>query len=227
MVSGSGVCAKRIVVDARHHMLGRLSSIIAKELLNGQKVVVVRCEEICMSGGLVRQKMKYLRFLRKRMNTKPSHGPIHFRAPAKILWRTIRGYASITGYVWFLLCFAHFAISLVRFSCLLWLFQYDSAQDQEGRGCTREASTARRPPAPASPPAPGPPPLRRAASPRPPPPPRATAPRCPARTTEHRGHGSPSAPHTKPNQTRARLRLRPRCLAGATSRSSRIYILKK
>ncbi|KAJ6420796.1 hypothetical protein OIU84_028209 [Salix udensis] len=91
MVSGSGICVKRIVVDARHHMLGRLASIIAKELLNGQRVVVVRCEEICISGGLVRQKMKYLRFLRKRMNTKPSHGPIHFRAPSKILWRTIRG----------------------------------------------------------------------------------------------------------------------------------------
>ncbi|XP_071918597.1 large ribosomal subunit protein uL13y-like [Coffea arabica] len=91
MVSGSGICAKRVVVDARHHMLGRLASIIAKELLNGQKVVAVRCEEICLSGGLVRQKMKYLRFLRKRMNTKPSHGPIHFRAPSKILWRTIRG----------------------------------------------------------------------------------------------------------------------------------------
>ncbi|KAJ6372062.1 hypothetical protein OIU77_002395 [Salix suchowensis] len=91
MVSGSGICVKRVVVDARHHMLGRLASIIAKELLNGQRVVVVRCEEICISGGLVRQKMKYLRFLRKRMNTKPSHGPIHFRAPSKILWRTIRG----------------------------------------------------------------------------------------------------------------------------------------
>ncbi|CAN6487216.1 unnamed protein product [Victoria cruziana] len=72
-------------------MLGRLASILAKELLNGQRIVVVRCEEICLSGGLVRQKMKYLRFLRKRMNTKPSHGPIHFRAPAKILSRTIRG----------------------------------------------------------------------------------------------------------------------------------------
>ncbi|KAH7437141.1 hypothetical protein KP509_05G058300 [Ceratopteris richardii] len=35
--------------------------------------------------------MKYLRFLRKRMNTKPSKGPIHFRAPSRILWRTIRG----------------------------------------------------------------------------------------------------------------------------------------
>ncbi|THU49444.1 hypothetical protein C4D60_Mb06t09630 [Musa balbisiana] len=91
MVSGSGLCARRVVVDARHHMLGRLASIVAKELLNGQRVVIVRCEEICLSGGLVRQKMKYLRFLRKRMNTKPSHGPIHFRAPAKILWRTIRG----------------------------------------------------------------------------------------------------------------------------------------
>lgn len=91
MVSGSGICAKRVIVDARHHMLGRLASIVAKELLNGQKVVVVRCEEICISGGLVRQKMKYLRFLRKRMNTKPSHGPIHFRAPGKIFWRTVRG----------------------------------------------------------------------------------------------------------------------------------------
>ena len=55
---------------------------------------VVRCEEICISGGLVRQKMKYERFLRKRMNTQPSHGPIHFRAPSKILARTIRGCAA-------------------------------------------------------------------------------------------------------------------------------------
>ncbi|KAM7261443.1 hypothetical protein ACFE04_008810 [Oxalis oulophora] len=91
MVSGSGICAREVVVDARHHMLGRLSSVVAKELLNGQHVSIVRCDEICISGGLVRQKMKYMRFLRKRMNTKPSHGPIHFRAPSKILWRTIRG----------------------------------------------------------------------------------------------------------------------------------------
>jgi len=109
MVSGSGICAKRVVVDARHHMLGRLASIVAKELLNGQKVVVVRCEEICISGGLVRQKMKYMRFLRKRMNTKPSHGPIHFRAPAKIFWRTVRGsvtflFSNVSSFS-FILCF--------------------------------------------------------------------------------------------------------------------------
>lgn len=41
MVSGSGLCAKVVVVDARHHMLGRLASILAKELLNGQRVVSI------------------------------------------------------------------------------------------------------------------------------------------------------------------------------------------
>ncbi|KAL9253928.1 Large ribosomal subunit protein uL13y-like protein [Drosera capensis] len=91
MVNGSALMSHRVIIDSRHHMLGRLASIVAKELLSGQRVVVVRCEEIALSGGLVRQKMKYLRFLRKRMNTKPSHGPIHFRAPSKIFWRTVRG----------------------------------------------------------------------------------------------------------------------------------------
>jgi large subunit ribosomal protein L13Ae len=54
MVLGSGMCAKRIVVDARHHMLDRLSSIIAKELLNDQKVVIAHYEEIGISAGLAR-----------------------------------------------------------------------------------------------------------------------------------------------------------------------------
>jgi hypothetical protein len=36
-------------------MLGHLSLIIAKELLNDQKVMVVRYEEICLSAGLVCQ----------------------------------------------------------------------------------------------------------------------------------------------------------------------------
>ena len=56
--------------------------------------VLVRCEEINISGGLVRQKMKYDRFLRKRMNSNPRKGPIHFRAPSRIFWRTVRGYCA-------------------------------------------------------------------------------------------------------------------------------------
>ena len=82
---------KVIVVDGKGHLLGRLSSIVAKQLLTGQKVVVVRCEELNISGSFYRNKLKYHDFLRKRTATNPTHGPIHFRAPSKIFWRTVRG----------------------------------------------------------------------------------------------------------------------------------------
>merc|ERR1711877_58060 len=72
-------------------MGGRLASIVAKNILNGNKVVVVRCEGINMSGNFYRNKLKYLKFLRLRCNVKPLRGPFHFRAPSKIFWRTVRG----------------------------------------------------------------------------------------------------------------------------------------
>jgi len=82
---------KVVVVDGRGHLLGRLASIAAKELLNGQKIVVVRCEEINISGSLFRNKLKYASWIRKRTNTNPTRGPWHYRAPSRILWRVIRG----------------------------------------------------------------------------------------------------------------------------------------
>lgn len=80
-----------VTVDASGHLLGRLASTVAKELLNGQHVAVVRCEELNISGKHIRNKNKYLSFLRKRMATNPKKGPIHYRAPARIFWRTVRG----------------------------------------------------------------------------------------------------------------------------------------
>ena len=82
---------KVVVVDCRDHMLGRLASIIAKQILSGQKVVAVRTEGIIISGGIVRQKMKYQRFLRKRTLVNPKKGPFHYRSPSRQLWRTVRG----------------------------------------------------------------------------------------------------------------------------------------
>lgn len=46
---------KQIVIDGKGHMLGRLASVIAKELLSGQRMVVVRCEQIVMSGSCTSQ----------------------------------------------------------------------------------------------------------------------------------------------------------------------------
>merc|ERR1712209_316314 len=86
-----GLSPKPVVIDGRGHLIGRLASIVAKFILNGNKVVVVRCEGINMSGNFYRNKLKYLKFLRLRCNVKPSRGPFHFRAPGKIFWRTVRG----------------------------------------------------------------------------------------------------------------------------------------
>jgi large subunit ribosomal protein L13Ae len=82
---------KVVVVDAKGHLLGRLASIVAKQLLSGQKLVVVRAEELNISGSLYRNKLKYHEFLRKSTSTNPKHGAFHFRAPARIFWRTVRG----------------------------------------------------------------------------------------------------------------------------------------
>mmetsp|Transcript_33382 Transcript_33382/g.51877 ORF Transcript_33382/g.51877 Transcript_33382/m.51877 type:complete len:202 (-) Transcript_33382:45-650(-) len=82
---------KEIVVDCKGHLLGRLASVLAKEILNGQHVVCVRTEDINISGSLYRNKLKYAAFKRKKMNSNPRRGPFHFRAPSKILWRCIRG----------------------------------------------------------------------------------------------------------------------------------------
>ena len=85
------VFQKVVVVDGRDHMLGRMASIVAKQLLSGQQVVVVRCEQVVVSGSAVRNQMKWARFMRKRTNTNPKWGPFHHRAPSRIIFRTIRG----------------------------------------------------------------------------------------------------------------------------------------
>jgi len=46
----------QIVIDGKGHLLGRLASIVAKQLLNGQKIVVVRCEALNISGEFFRAK---------------------------------------------------------------------------------------------------------------------------------------------------------------------------
>ena len=53
----------QVVVDGKGHLLGRLASTVAKQLLNGQKVVVVRCEQLNISGEFFRA---------KRTSTNPS-----------------------------------------------------------------------------------------------------------------------------------------------------------
>ena len=85
---------KEIIIDGKDHLLGRLASSIAKELLNGQRVVVVRCEAICKSGSLFRNKVEWMEFLNKKATHNPRKWFVHYRSPSRTLWRTIRGMVS-------------------------------------------------------------------------------------------------------------------------------------
>merc|ERR1711863_65511 len=65
--------------------------MVAKSLLQGQKVVIVRTEGLVISGNFYRNKLKIMEYLRKRHLTKPSRGPFHGRSPSKMFKHVIRG----------------------------------------------------------------------------------------------------------------------------------------
>ena len=44
-------------MDGKGHLLGRLASTLAKQILSGQRVTVVRCELINVSGSFFRNKV--------------------------------------------------------------------------------------------------------------------------------------------------------------------------
>jgi large subunit ribosomal protein L13Ae len=83
-----------VVIDGKGHLLGRLASTVAKQLLNGQQVVVVRCEALNVSGEFFRNKLKYHAYLRKATRFNKTHGPFHFRAPSRIFYKAVRGMVS-------------------------------------------------------------------------------------------------------------------------------------
>lgn len=82
---------KTVVIDARGHLLGRLASVVAKELLSGQRVVVVRAEEMEQSKSIYANALKFKDFRAKRTATNPRRGPFHETSPAQMVRRVIRG----------------------------------------------------------------------------------------------------------------------------------------
>lgn len=81
---------KEVVIDGRGHMFGRLASIVAKELLNGQRVVVVRCENINISGSLFRNWLKRREVVHRRCNTNPKKFHVHYKSPSRMFWKGLR-----------------------------------------------------------------------------------------------------------------------------------------
>merc|ERR1712173_256245 len=67
------------------------ASTIAKHLMMGTKIYVLRCERIIMSGHLIRNKLKMKSFRGHRMNTNPRRGPFHYNQPSRMFYRVVRG----------------------------------------------------------------------------------------------------------------------------------------
>ncbi len=79
-----------VVVDATNHIAGRLSSNVAKLLLQGQRVTVINCEKIMMSGTRANQIREYRIFLDINSVINYKHGPIHYRRPDTLIAKMIR-----------------------------------------------------------------------------------------------------------------------------------------
>ena len=90
-ISNLSMFEREIIIDGKGHLMGRLASVVAKHLLRGQRVVVVRCEALNISGSLFRNKLKFQDFLHKSNNTNPRRNFKHYRSPSRIFWRVLRG----------------------------------------------------------------------------------------------------------------------------------------
>lgn len=91
MADQSTQTLQHIVVDATDHIAGRLASTVAKQLLDGNRVSIVNCENIMISGSRKNIIKEYRQFLEISSILHPKHGPFHPRRPDTIMTRMIRG----------------------------------------------------------------------------------------------------------------------------------------
>jgi len=76
------------IYDATNQIVGRLATYVAKDLLNGEQVVIVNAEKAVLSGN---PKMKFREFKQKRDRGDPKKGPFYPKYPDLMLRRIIRG----------------------------------------------------------------------------------------------------------------------------------------
>ena len=78
-------------VDASNLIAGRLSSKIAKKLINGENVVIVNAEKAIMVGRREEIVAKYKKKVDATVHSNPDFGPKYERIPSRILKRMIKG----------------------------------------------------------------------------------------------------------------------------------------
>lgn len=79
---------KPTVIDAEQLILGRMASIIAKRLLQGENITIVNAEKAVLSG----KKKSRVREAKESLEVgHPKKGPFHYRRPDRVVRKTVRG----------------------------------------------------------------------------------------------------------------------------------------
>ena len=80
---------QRTVIDAEGLILGRMASVVAKRLLEGERIDIVNAEGAVVSG----KRLKVINDRKEFLNVggRNRRGPIHYRRPNAMVRRTIRG----------------------------------------------------------------------------------------------------------------------------------------
>ena len=76
------------VINAEGHVLGRLASVVAKALLDGEEIRIVNADKCIITG---KQKMILATYRKKRDLTHSRKGPFFPKRSDRILKRTVRG----------------------------------------------------------------------------------------------------------------------------------------
>jgi large subunit ribosomal protein L13 len=79
------------VIDATDHILGRLSTHIAKRLLKGEEIVVVNAQGAVLSGSRAAILEEFQHRRGRAGHVMKRKGPYYPRRPDRILRRTVRG----------------------------------------------------------------------------------------------------------------------------------------
>ncbi|KAI5187053.1 large subunit ribosomal protein L13Ae [Nematocida homosporus] len=82
---------RRLIIDGKDHIVGRLAAFVAKSLREGYEVIVLRAEGLIFSSPIDRMIKIYKDKQRKRCLVNPKKGPFHFKEPSKCFRRVTRG----------------------------------------------------------------------------------------------------------------------------------------
>jgi large subunit ribosomal protein L13 len=76
------------IINAEGLIIGRMASIIAKRILNGEEITIVNAEKAVISGKRKSRVVEAKEFLEVGA---PRRGPFHYKRPDRIVRRTVRG----------------------------------------------------------------------------------------------------------------------------------------